>query len=31
MKYRKVTAIIRRDALQKVEQKLQQEGCRGSV
>jgi len=29
MKYRKVTAIIRRDALQKVEQKLQQEGVQG--
>jgi len=29
MKYRKVTAIIRRDRLEKVEHKLQQIGVRG--
>ncbi len=29
MKYRKVTAIIRRDALEKVERKLQQVGVNG--
>ncbi|HHS83822.1 MAG TPA: P-II family nitrogen regulator [Gammaproteobacteria bacterium] len=29
MKYRKVTAIIRRDALEKVERKLQQIGVQG--
>lgn len=29
MKYRKVTAIIRRDALEKVERRLQDAGVRG--